>query len=111
MKFRARQNVVFEHGLLLATLGRDRVFALKKGDIELPGDFSGVIYTPMEDNGEWKNRLRNELKVAGLIEEGGQHVLAMHSSFTKPVVVINPGRSKREGSAIDRPPVSINAKS
>ena len=74
LKFRARQNVVFEHGLLLANLGRGRVFALKKGDIELPGDFSGVIYTPMEDNGEWKNRLGKELEVARLIGEKAPHV-------------------------------------
>jgi hypothetical protein len=35
-KSRARQNVVFEHGYLIAKLGRQNVCALVKGDIELP---------------------------------------------------------------------------
>ena len=41
---RARQNVVFEHGYLMAKLGRENVCALVKGEIETPNDISGVVY-------------------------------------------------------------------
>jgi len=42
---RARQNVIFELGFLVARLGRsrNRVVLLTKGDIELPSDISGMI--------------------------------------------------------------------
>ena len=43
-KNRANQNVVFEHGYLMATLGRENVCALVQGDIETPNDISGVVY-------------------------------------------------------------------
>lgn len=63
---RARQNVVFEHGYLIGKLGRDKVSALVKGDIETPGDISGVVYIKMDDSGAWKTDLAKELKAAGL---------------------------------------------
>lgn len=50
-KNRARQNVVFEHGYLMASLGRSNVCALVKGEIETPSDISGVVYTPLDSNG------------------------------------------------------------
>ena len=65
-KFRARQNVVFEHGYLIGKLGRSRVCALVKGDVETPGDISGVIYIPMDDAGAWKSALGKEMISAGL---------------------------------------------
>ncbi|WP_254520366.1 TIR domain-containing protein [Bacillus cereus] len=37
---RARQNVVFEHGYLIAKLGRSNVCALVKDNIEKPNDTS-----------------------------------------------------------------------
>ena len=54
---RARQNVVFEHGLFIGSLGRDRVCALVKGDIEKPGDLDGVVYITMDEAGAWKMQL------------------------------------------------------
>ncbi len=48
-QYRARQNVVFEHGLLLGILGRDRTCAIVKGSIEIPSDFQGVIYERISD--------------------------------------------------------------
>ena len=63
---RARQNVVFEHGYLIGKLGRDRVCALVKGDVETPGDISGVIYTPMDPAGGWKIQLANNMMDVGL---------------------------------------------
>lgn len=64
-KFRARQNVVFEHGYLIAKLGRQNVCALVKGDIEIPTDISGVVYIPMDDGGAWRLAVAKELRNAG----------------------------------------------
>jgi len=66
-KYRARQNVVFEHGYLIAKLGRNRVCALVKGDVETPGDISGVVYISMDAAGAWKMQLAKEMKSAGLL--------------------------------------------
>ena len=62
---RARQNVVFEHGYLMAKIGRGNVCALVKGEIETPSDISGVVYTPLDSNGGWKIELTKELKACG----------------------------------------------
>lgn len=62
---RARQNVVFEHGYLMAKIGRENVCALVKGEIETPSDISGVVYTPLNSNGGWKIELVKELKACG----------------------------------------------
>lgn len=65
-RFRARQNVVFEHGYLIGKLGRNKVCALVKGNVETPGDISGVVYTPMDSSGAWKFQLLKNMKEAGL---------------------------------------------
>lgn len=63
LRSRARQNVVFEHGLLIGRLGRERVFPLiTDHSIELPGDISGMVY--MSDNG-WEIQLAKEIKNLG----------------------------------------------
>lgn len=67
LKQRARQNVVFEHGYLQAKYGRDHVCALMREGVELPGDFSGVIYVNYDDkNQPWKNRIAKEMEAVGL---------------------------------------------
>lgn len=66
-KNRARQNVVFEHGYLMAKLGRENICSLVKGDIETPNDISGVVYVSMDSNGAWKNEVANELKACGYV--------------------------------------------
>lgn len=63
---RARQNVVLELGYFLGRLGRDRVCAIKKSSVEVPGDFDGVVYTDMDERGAWKLELAGELKAAGM---------------------------------------------
>lgn len=65
-KFRARQNVVFEHGYLIGKLGRDHVCALVKGQVETPGDINGVVYIPMDSGGAWKIQLAKNIKEVGL---------------------------------------------
>ena len=49
---RARQNVIFEMGMLLAKIGRPRVAVLIKdpSKIERPSDIQGLIYIPFIDN-------------------------------------------------------------
>ena len=65
-RYRARQNVVYEHGYLIGKLGREKVFALVKGNVETPGDISGVVYTQMDDAGAWKMELVRDMKAIGL---------------------------------------------
>lgn len=65
-KKRARQNVILELGLFLGALGRKRVCALHKGDVEIPSDYQGVIFIPMDDAGAWTMLLARELKKAGI---------------------------------------------
>lgn len=64
LKLRARQNVVFELGYFLGRLGRERVCALTKGNVELPSDYDGVVYISLDDGG-WKMDLIRELKNVG----------------------------------------------
>ena len=60
---RVRQNVLLELGYFIGALGRDKVCAIKSGDVDIPTDFAGVVWTPM--SGDWKTALARELKVAG----------------------------------------------
>jgi len=40
---RARQNVVFEHGILLGLLGPERICTVVKDEVELPSDLQGIV--------------------------------------------------------------------
>ena len=62
---RARQNVIFELGFFIGKLGREGVRALTKGDVEIPSDYAGVVYIPLDDFGGWKMKLARELREAG----------------------------------------------
>ena len=65
--FRSRQNVVLELGMVLATLGRERVTILVKGDnLERPTDIDGPLYVPFTDRvDETKNMIAANLQHAG----------------------------------------------
>ena len=65
LKPRARQNVIFEFGYFIGRLGRKRVCALVKDDVDRPSDYDGVVYIPMDDSDGWKLHLIRELKDAG----------------------------------------------
>jgi len=65
LKPRARQNVILELGYMVGKLGRKNVCALQKGNLEIPSDFHGVLYVNMDDDGAWKYKVANELKIAG----------------------------------------------
>lgn len=62
---RARQNVILELGFFIGKLGRERVCALYKGELEIPSDFSGVIWIRMDTEGAWQFKLARELRAAG----------------------------------------------
>jgi len=62
---RARQNVLLELGYFIGRLGRDKVCALKRGKLEIPSDFAGVVWETMDTSGGWKQSLARELEAAG----------------------------------------------
>jgi predicted nucleotide-binding protein len=62
---RARQNVVLELGYFIGRLGRKYVCALKRGEVEIPSDFGGVVYETFDSGGGWKQALGRELQEAG----------------------------------------------
>jgi predicted nucleotide-binding protein len=66
--YRARQNVIFELGFFIGALGRERVVVLHEADviIEIPSDYSGVLYIPYDKKGAWKTDLFRELNACGI---------------------------------------------
>jgi predicted nucleotide-binding protein len=65
LKPRARQNVLLELGYFIGHLGRAKVCALKRGEVDVPSDFAGVVWEKMGDGNGWKLSLARELKAAG----------------------------------------------
>lgn len=65
-RFRARQNVIFELGFFIGKLGREHVCALYEEDVEIPSDYQGVLFLPLDKGEIWKLYLAKELKAAGL---------------------------------------------
>ncbi|WP_295584431.1 TIR domain-containing protein [uncultured Lamprocystis sp.] len=64
---RARQNVILELGMVLASLGRERMVLLKKGALEIPTDVNGVIYLEFNDHvKEVAVKLATRMKGAGI---------------------------------------------
>lgn len=62
---RARQNVLLELGYFIGRLGRENVCALKRGTVEIPSDFAGVVWETMDSGTGWKQTLGRELSAAG----------------------------------------------
>ena len=65
LRHRARQNVIFELGFFIGKLGRHKVCVLTKGEPEIPSDYAGVEYIPLDGNVDWGVRLFRELLAAG----------------------------------------------
>ena len=64
---RARENVILETGMLLASLTRARVALLVKGPVALPSDLQGVIYIAFNDRvGEAVPKLCEHMVNAGI---------------------------------------------
>lgn len=66
-KPRARQDIIFELGYLRGGLGGERVCALYKEGVELPSSIHDVAYVPMDSANDWKLRLRQGMRKAGLL--------------------------------------------
>jgi predicted nucleotide-binding protein len=66
LQLRARQNVIFELGYFVAKLGRKKVCALYEEGVEIPSDYKGVIFVPLDEAGAWQFKLAQELRNAGL---------------------------------------------
>jgi predicted nucleotide-binding protein with TIR-like domain len=64
LKLRARQNVVLELGYFVALLGRENVTILHDPAVDIPSDFNGVGYYPLDEAEAWKGRLAGELQHA-----------------------------------------------
>jgi len=65
-RYRARQNVILELGMVLARLGRKRVAILYKESVEVPSDIAGLLYIPYKERlDEVQLQLFRELKAAG----------------------------------------------
>jgi len=67
LQARARQNVVFELGYFAGHLGRSHVALLYEEGVEYPSDVRGIVHIPADAGGGWKERLRTELRAAGLL--------------------------------------------
>ena len=65
LKPRPRQNVVLEWGFFIGKLGRNRVCALIKDEVEIPSDNAGIVYIQLDDSRGWQMELFRELKSAG----------------------------------------------
>ena len=65
-EYRARQNVVFEHGYMISKLGRSKVCAIVEEGVTLPGDTSGQIYVKMDKEDGWKIKLARRMEKQGI---------------------------------------------
>lgn len=65
---RARQNVIFELGFLLAKLGRNRVVALCQQGVPLewPSNYQGVLYLELDPWGEWQDKVSSAMSAVGI---------------------------------------------
>jgi uncharacterized protein (TIGR02145 family) len=65
LELRSRQNVIFEHGLLIGKLKRENTAVLYQEGVVEPSDVKGLGYTLLDDNGAWKSeveRILNNIK-------------------------------------------------
>lgn len=66
LRSRARQNVILEMGFFLGRLGRTHVCVLFEDGVEIPSDYSGVLFVKLDNNGMWMYSVAKELRAAGL---------------------------------------------
>ena len=73
LQYRARQNVILELGYFYGYLDWDKVFVLFKAasnpypKFEMPSDLAGIVYDTVDEEGHWKEMLRQHLLKAGFI--------------------------------------------
>lgn len=68
MRPRARQNVILEMGILIGSIGRNKVAILRQGEIENPSDVSGILYESFTNSiiKEIGSRLIKHMQSAGI---------------------------------------------
>jgi predicted nucleotide-binding protein len=64
--YRARQNVLLELGFFLGKLGRPNVCTLYEAGVELPSDYAGVLFVPIDKADAWRLSLAREIKESGI---------------------------------------------
>lgn len=60
------QDIVFEFGYVVGKLGHERVCALCQEGKEIPLDYPGVVFIPMDSRGVWRLLVAREIKQAGI---------------------------------------------
>lgn len=60
------RNVIFEMGFFTGAIGRPQVAAIYSEGVEIPTDYAGVVYIPMDSQDAWQTKLARELKAAGI---------------------------------------------
>lgn len=60
LRSRPRQNVILETGFFFGRLGREKVIVLIMPEVEIPSDYSGMVYISLKNN--WKHDLISEIK-------------------------------------------------
>lgn len=66
----------------MAKLGRNHVTALVKGNVETPGDITGVVYTNMDSAGAWKFELAKNMQAAGInVDFFTKQISSIHSLY------------------------------
>ena len=63
---RARQNVILELGYFIGKLNPNQVCLLYKEGVELPSGIRDVAYVPMDSADDWKLKLSQGMRKAGL---------------------------------------------
>jgi predicted nucleotide-binding protein len=89
--FRARQNVILELGFFLGALGRANVCVLYVEGVEIPSDYSGVVFVQLDEGGGWKLALASELAAAGLPIDLKELFLAQERAPHRQRKAPNPG--------------------
>ncbi|MDH5824281.1 nucleotide-binding protein [Luteimonas sp. RD2P54] len=68
---RARQNVILELGMIMASLGRARIAILQKGALERPSDTDGILRIEFNDHvREIVPKLVQRFQAAGFVIDG-----------------------------------------
>jgi predicted nucleotide-binding protein len=61
-----------ELGFFLGRLGRERVAAVYETGVEMPSDYTGVLFLPYDDPGLWQHSLAKEIRSAGIQVDGSK---------------------------------------
>jgi len=66
LKTRSRQDVVFLLGFLVGKLGPNKVFAIHKKDVQLPGKCPGVVFELYDEKAAWLSKAAQKMRASGV---------------------------------------------